>query len=106
MSEIEKMYENAGIKSKWRYIVHQFCHFYEADKEDILRNKHLFKERKTARIKKAEKNAEKLELLFGVFVSPEGKDSANGTVNNPLNDFSKAKTKAKNIIDSIVHFFT
>lgn len=55
MSEITKLYENAGIKSEWRYTVHQFCHFYEADKEDILRNKYLFKERKTARIKKAEK---------------------------------------------------
>lgn len=55
MNEVEKMYENAGIKSEWRYIVHQFCHFYEADKKDILRNKYLFKERKTARIKKTEK---------------------------------------------------
>ena len=52
-------------------------------------------------IKKAENNAEKIELLFGIFVSPTGKENATGTVNNPLNDFSKAKTRAKNIIDSI-----
>jgi len=52
-------------------------------------------------LKKAEKNAEKIELLFGIFVSPEGNENASGTVNNPLKDFSKAKTKAKNIIDSV-----
>ena len=52
-------------------------------------------------IKKAEKNVEKIELLFGIFISTDGKETATGTIDNPLNDFSKAKTKAKNIIDSI-----
>lgn len=51
--------------------------------------------------KKAEKNIADIELLFGLFVSPDGKENASGTITNPLKDFSKAKTKAKNIAENI-----
>jgi hypothetical protein len=51
----EEFFKVFGIEPKWRYKVHQFCHFYLCDKKTILENAYLFKERKTCKVKGAKK---------------------------------------------------
>lgn len=69
MSEIEKLYENAGIEKQWEYSVHQFGNIYKTDKEGLIKNDYLFYERKTAKVKSAKKTlppftpAKQLELI-------------------------------------------
>lgn len=55
-TELERdFFETFGIKTRCQYKVHQFCHFYVCDKETILKNAYLFKERKTCKIKEVKK---------------------------------------------------
>lgn len=55
MTNYEKLCDTIGIFAEWIYTVQQFGNFYVCGKQPLQENAHLFKERRTAKVKKAEK---------------------------------------------------
>lgn len=55
MTNYEKLCEAIGIFTEWVYTVYQFGNVYVCGKQALQENAHLFKERRTAKVKKAEK---------------------------------------------------